>query len=95
LLTLKEERKLRVLENRVLRGTFRPKWGEVTGNGDNEELYDWNSSPNFIWMIKSSRMRWAGHVACMEVRRDVYRVWVWKPEVSNEWSYTSTPFMPS
>ena len=45
-----------------------------------EELNDLNSSPNIVWVIKSRRMRWAGHVAPMGERRDVYRVLVGKPE---------------
>jgi hypothetical protein len=57
---------LRVFENRVLRGIFGPKRDEVTGGWrklHNEELHDLYSSLNIIRMIKSRRMRWAGHVA--------------------------------
>ena len=67
-LTLREERRLRVFENRVLRRIFGPKRGEVTGewrklrNGKLNNLY---SSPNIVRVIKSRRMRWAGHVARM------------------------------
>jgi hypothetical protein len=46
----------------------------------NEELYDLYSSPNIIQVIKSRRMRWAGHIACMGDRRGVYRVLVGRPE---------------
>ena len=46
----------------------------------NEELNDLYSSPNIVRVIKSRRMRWAGHVARMEERRGVYRVLVGKPE---------------
>jgi hypothetical protein len=63
---LREERRLRVFENRVLRRIFRPKRDEVTGGWKkvlNEELHDLYSSPNIVRVIKSRRMRWAGHVA--------------------------------
>jgi len=46
----------------------------------NEELHDLNCSPNTVWLIKSRRMRWAGHVACMGERRGVYRVLLGKYE---------------
>jgi hypothetical protein len=68
-LTLKEEHRLRVFENRVLRRIFGPKRDEVTGEWrkfHNKELHDLNSSPSIIRIIKSRRMRWAGHVARME-----------------------------
>jgi len=67
LLTLREEHKLRVYENRMLRRIFGPKRNEVTGDWrklHNEEFNDLYSSPNIVWVIKSRRMRWAGHVAC-------------------------------
>jgi hypothetical protein len=67
-LTLREEHRLRVSENRVLRRIFGPKRDEVTGSWGklhNEELHNLYSSPNIIRMIKSRRMRWAGHVARM------------------------------
>ena len=65
-LTLWEERKLRVFENRVLRRIFGPKRDEVKGEWrklHNEELHNLYSSPNIVRVIKSRRMRWAGHVA--------------------------------
>jgi len=65
-LTLREERSLRVFENRVLRGIFGTKRDLVTGEWrqlHNEELYDLYCSPNIVRMIKSRRMRWTGHVA--------------------------------
>jgi len=80
---LREERKLRVLENMVLRRIFGPRRDEVTGEWrrlHNEELNDLYSSPNIVRAIKSRRMRWAGHVARMVEEREVYRVLVGKPE---------------
>ena len=65
-LTLREERKLRVLENLVLRRIFGPRRDEVLGEWrrlHNEELNDLYSSPSIVRVIKSRRMRWAGHVA--------------------------------
>jgi hypothetical protein len=67
----------------VLRRIFGPKRDEVTGEWrrlHSKELYTLYSSPNFIWVIKSRRLRWAGHVARMEVRRGAYRALVGKPE---------------
>ena len=61
-----------------------PKRDEVTGEWrklHNEELNVLYCSPNIVRVIKSRRMRWAGHVARMGERRGVYRVLVWKPEV--------------
>ena len=83
LLTLREECRLRVFENRVLRRIFRPKKNKVTGEWRklyNEELTDLYSTPNIIWLRKSRRMRWAGCVALMGERRGAYSVSVWKPE---------------
>jgi len=80
---LREERKLRVFENMVLRRIFGPRKEEVTGEWrrlHNEELNDLCSSPNIVRVIKSRRMRWAGHVAHMGDERGAYRVLVGKPE---------------
>jgi hypothetical protein len=79
----KEEHRLRVFENRVLRRIFGPKRDEVTGDWrklHNEELHNFYSSPNIIRMIKSRRMRWAGHVARMGETRNACRILVGKPE---------------
>jgi hypothetical protein len=78
-LTLKEERRLRVFENKVLRRIFGPKRDEVTGGWrelHNEELHDLYSSPSIIRIIKSRRMQWAGHVARMWEKRNAYRLLV-------------------
>jgi hypothetical protein len=76
-LTLMEEHRLRVFENRVLRRICGPKRDEVTGEWrklHNEELRNLYSSPKIIRMIKSRRMRWAGHVARMGEKRNAYRI---------------------
>ena len=82
-LTSRKERGLRVFENRVLRRVFGPMRDEVTGEWrklHNEELRDVYSLPNIVQVVKSRRMRWAGHVARMEEERGVHRVLVGKPE---------------
>jgi hypothetical protein len=81
-LILREERRLRKFENRVLRSVFGPKRVEVTGELrklHNEELNVWYSSPNIVRVMKLRRMRWAGHVARMVERRGVHRVLMEKP----------------
>ena len=78
-LTLKEERRLKVFENKVLRRIFEPKRDEVTMEWrklHNEELNNLHSSPNIIRVIQIRRMQWAGHVVTMGERRGVYRVLV-------------------
>ena len=78
-LTLREERRLRVFENRVLRRVFGPKKDEVTGEWrklHNEELNDLYSLPSSVRVVKSKRMRWVGHVARMVEDRGVHRVLV-------------------
>jgi len=77
LLTLREERGLRVFRNRVLRRIFGPKGDEVTGEwrkSHNEELNNLYS-PGIVRVIKSRRMRWAGHVEHMGERRDYTGFW--------------------
>jgi hypothetical protein len=72
-----------VFENRVLRRIFGPKRDEATGEWrriHNEELNDLYSSPNIIRIIKTRRMRWAGHVARMGEKRGAYRILVGRPE---------------
>jgi len=71
-----------VFENRVLRRIFGPKRDDVTGEWrklHNEELDDLYCSPNIVRMIKSRRMRWAGHVARMGEKGGVYMVLLGKP----------------
>ena len=80
---MREERKLRVFDNMVLRRIFGPRRDEVTGEWrrlHNEELNDLYSSPNIVRVIKTRRMRWVGHVARMGEEREAYRVLVGKPE---------------
>jgi len=82
-LTLKKERRLRVFENRVLRRVFGSKRDEVKGEWrklHKEELRGINSLPNIVWVVKSRRMRWEGHVALMGEGRGVHRIPVGKPE---------------
>jgi hypothetical protein len=74
---LREERKLRLLENTLLRRIYGPKKDEVTGKWRklrNEDLY---CSPNIIRVIKSRRMRWEGHVARMGIR-ELYAGFWWE-----------------
>ena len=87
-LTLRVEHRLRVFENRVLMRIFGPKRDGVTGEWrklHNEELNDLYCSPSIVRMIKSRRMRWAGHVARMEEGRGVHKVLVGKPEGKDHW----------
>jgi hypothetical protein len=81
-LTVREEHKPKVFENRMLR-IFGPKRDGVTGGWrklHNEELHNLYSLPSIIRIIKSRRMRWAGHVARMGEKRNVIRLLVGKPE---------------
>ncbi|KAJ4442300.1 hypothetical protein ANN_12168 [Periplaneta americana] len=83
ILTLREEQRLRVFENKVLRKIFGGKRDEVTGEWrklHNTELHALYSSPDIIRNIKSRRLRWAGHVAHMGESKNAYRVLVGRPE---------------
>jgi hypothetical protein len=86
-LTLREEHRLRVFENRVLRRIFGPKreedrsWRKL----HNDELHTLYSSPNIVKVIKSRRLMWAEHVARMGEERGVYRVWLGGPNVRDHW----------
>jgi len=76
---LREERRLRVFENRVLRRVFGPKRDEVKGEWrklHDKELRDLYSLPNIVRVVKSRRMRWAGHVARRGEGKVVHRVLV-------------------
>jgi hypothetical protein len=80
---LREECRLRVFQNMALRRIFRPKRDKATGNWrrlHNKELYTLYSLPNVIWVIKSRRLRWAGHVAPMAKRKGAHTVLMGKPE---------------
>jgi hypothetical protein len=81
--TRREERRLRVFENRVLKRLFWSKRDEVTGEWRKlykEKLSDLYSSSTIVQVIISRRMRWARHVACIGKRRDVHRVLLGKSE---------------
>ena len=82
-LTLREDGRLRVCENRMLRRIYVPRRDEVTGELrklHNEELNDLYSLPSICRVINSRKMRWTGHGARMGERRGVYRVLVGKPD---------------
>jgi len=81
--TLREKRRLRVFENRMLRKILLPKRDEVTREWrklHNEELDVLYCSPNIVRVIKWRRMKWAGYVARIGERRSVYRVLLGNPE---------------
>jgi hypothetical protein len=82
-LTLREEHRLGVFENRVLRRIFGPEREEVTGELRklrNEELHELYSSPSIIRIMKSRRMRWVGHITRMGEKKNMYRLLVGKPK---------------
>jgi hypothetical protein len=90
-LTLREEHRLRVFENRMLRRIFGPKREEDVSwrKLHNDELHSLYSAPNTVRVIKSRRMRWVGHVACVGKGRGVYRVLVGDPKVRDHWKALS------
>jgi hypothetical protein len=82
-ITLREESRLRVFENRILRRIFVPKRNE-NENGEwrrfhNEELHSSYRSPNIIRVIKSGRLRWTGHVAGMDEGRSTFNILIGRP----------------
>jgi hypothetical protein len=81
-LILREKHRLRVFENRVLRRTFGPKRDKVMGEWrklHNGQLHNLYSSPDIIRQIKSRRVRWVRHEACMVEKRKMYKVLVGRP----------------
>jgi hypothetical protein len=81
-LNLREEHRLRISENRMMRNLLAPKTdGEASMTKlHNDEIHGLYSSPNIVRVIKSRRMRWAEHVACMGEGRGVIRVLIERPE---------------
>jgi len=88
--TLTEEHRLRVFENTVLRRIVGHKEEGAGGwrRLHNEELHNLYASPN-IRVIKSRRMRWAGHIACTGEIRKAYNILVGKPEKKRKWDDTT------
>jgi len=89
---LQEERKLRVFENMVLRRIFGPRRDEVTGEWrrlHNEGLNCLYSSPNIVWVIKSRRMKWVGHVASMGEERGFIGFWWRNRREGDRWGNLS------
>jgi hypothetical protein len=86
-LTLREEHRLKVFENRVLRKIFGPKMeeDEPWRKLHNDELHSLYSSLNIVRVINSRRMRWAGHVARIGEGRGVYRVWLGGQKARDHW----------
>jgi hypothetical protein len=83
-LTVRDEHRLRVYENRVLRRIFGPKSDEVTGGWrtlhNEEQMHGLYSLPSIVRVIKARRIRWAGHVVRMGEVRDAYGILVGRPE---------------
>jgi hypothetical protein len=82
-----------VFENRALRRIFGPKGDEVTGcwrKLHNEELHNLYSSPSAIRLMKSRKMRWAGHVARMGTKKNAYRILVGKARMKETTGKTKT-----
>jgi hypothetical protein len=82
-LTLREEHRMRMFKNKVLRRICGPKRDEVVGGRGkihNEELHNLYALLNIIRMIMLGRMRWAVHVACTGEKINAYKDWVGKPE---------------
>ena len=82
-LTLREEKRLQVFENKVLRKIFGPKRDDQTGEWrrlHNNELHDLYGKPDIIRIVKSHRLRWAGHVTQMGNERGAWKLLVGKPE---------------
>ena len=80
-LTLREERWLKVFENKILWGIYGPK-REVNGEWrrlHNEELHSLHRSPNIVCVIRSIRLRWAGHVARIEEGRSAFKILTGNP----------------
>jgi hypothetical protein len=77
-----EEHRFRVFENRVPRRIFGPKREKVAGGWRrlHKELHNLDTSPNIIQVIRSGRMKWMGHIACMGEMRNAYSIFVGKPE---------------
>jgi len=87
-LTAREERKLRVFENMVLRRIFGPRRDEITGEWrrvHNEEINGLYSSPNIVRVIISRRMRWAGHLARMGEERGRIGSWLGNRRERDRW----------
>jgi hypothetical protein len=89
LLTLREDHRIRVFENSLLRRIFGPKRDEVTSEWrklHSEKLNDLYFVPNIVRVIKSRRMRWVGHLAHMVERRGIHRILMGKPEVKDHFA---------